>query len=69
MEDVSRRTAGTQSRPAIAYKRRKDIVVPEGLTVLTSYGFWIRLLGIFTFLSSAVGEIASGPGTVPLEAE
>ena len=30
----------------------KELSVPEGLTVLTSYGFWIRLLGIFTLLQS-----------------
>jgi len=30
----------------------KVMAVPDGLITLTSYGFWIRMLGIFTFLSS-----------------
>jgi hypothetical protein len=34
--------------------KEKEISVPSGLTVLTFYAFWIRLLGIFTFLSSGI---------------
>lgn len=32
----------------------KEVTVPSSLTVLTSYVFWIRLLGIFTCLSSGI---------------
>ncbi|MCA1808070.1 MAG: hypothetical protein ABR497_01535 [Kiritimatiellia bacterium] len=32
--------------------------IPPGLTVLASYAFWIRLLGIFTFLSSGIGFVS-----------
>ena len=42
--------------------REKQVVIPPGLTVLTSYTFWIRLFGIFTFLSSGihfVGRLAT----------
>ena len=31
----------------------KTLSIPDGLDVLASYGFWIRLIGIFTFLTSA----------------
>jgi hypothetical protein len=34
---------------------QKEVDVPVGLAVLTSYAFWIRLLGIFTFLGSGTG--------------
>ncbi len=34
--------------------REKEIVVPAGLEVLTSYVFWIRLFGVFKFLSFGV---------------
>lgn len=34
--------------------KAKEVSVPEGLSVLISYAFWIRLLGIFTFLSSGI---------------
>jgi hypothetical protein len=30
--------------------REKEIAVPGGLEVLTSYAFWIRLFGVFKFL-------------------
>jgi len=39
----------------------KEVSVPDGLSILTSYGFWIRLFGIFTFLSSGtqlIGRLA-----------
>ena len=36
----------------------KELSVSEGLTALTSYVFWIRLLGIFTLLSSGIGFFA-----------
>ena len=41
----------------------KELSVSEGLTGLTSYVFWIRLLGIFILLSSGIGffaDLASG---------
>ncbi len=31
-----------------------EISIPAGLTSLISYGFWIRLIGIFTFLTSGI---------------
>jgi len=34
--------------------REKDVSIPSGLSILTSYAFWIRLFGIFTFLSSGI---------------
>jgi hypothetical protein len=34
--------------------KEKKILIPSDLTVLTFYAFWIRLLGIFTFLSSSI---------------
>ena len=41
---------------AIIFPRAEEteVAVPEGLTVLTSYAFWIRLLGIFTLLQSGI---------------
>jgi uncharacterized membrane protein len=36
----------------------KEVSVSDGLTALTSYVFWIRLLGIFTLLSSGIGFFA-----------
>lgn len=36
----------------------KELSFSEGLTALTSYVFWIRLLGIFTLLSSGIGFVA-----------
>jgi hypothetical protein len=33
----------------------KEIVVPSGMEILTSYAFWIRLFGIFEFLSKGTG--------------
>jgi hypothetical protein len=38
--------------------REKEVAIPSGLTVLTTYAFWIRLLGIFTFLSSGILVVA-----------
>ena len=32
----------------------KELSVPSGLVTLTSYAFWIRLFGIFTFLTSGI---------------
>ena len=34
--------------------RQKEVAVPVGLAALTSYAFWIRLLGIVTFLNSGI---------------
>jgi hypothetical protein len=34
--------------------REKNVSIPPGLSVLASYSFWIRLLGIFTFLTSGI---------------
>ena len=31
-----------------------EMNIPEGLTALSSYAFWIRMFGIFTFLTSFV---------------
>ena len=30
----------------------REVSIPSGLSAIASYAFWIRLLGIFTFLSS-----------------
>jgi len=46
----------------------KEVTIPAGLAVLASYAFWIRLLGIFTFLSSGirlVGDFAMSIGIYP----
>jgi hypothetical protein len=40
-------------------------LIPEGLSVLTSYTFWVRLYGLYTFLSSGIallGDFVSGYG-------
>ncbi len=34
------------------------VVIPDGLIALTSYGFWIRLVGIVLFLVSAVQALS-----------
>ena len=36
----------------------KEVAIPAGLSVLASYGFWIRLLGIFILLSSSIRFLA-----------
>ena len=38
--------------------RDKQVEIPSGLTVLASYAFWIRLLGVFTFLSWGIGFVS-----------
>ena len=38
--------------------RDKEISMPSDMQILSSYVFWIRLLGIFTFLSSAIHFLA-----------
>ena len=38
--------------------RDKGISMPSDMQVLSSYVFWIRLLGIFTFLSSGIHFLA-----------
>jgi hypothetical protein len=43
----------------------KELSISEGLTALASYKFWIRLLGIFTLLSSGIAffaDLVSGFG-------
>ena len=34
--------------------KERELSIPPALAVLASYTFWIRLLGIFTFLSSTI---------------
>jgi len=34
--------------------KEKNVSIPPELNVLASYAFWIRLLGIFTFLTSGI---------------
>jgi len=36
----------------------KDVPISDGLSALTSYAFWVRLLGIFTLLSSGIAFVA-----------
>ena len=38
--------------------RDKELIVPEGLTALTSYSFWIRLFAVFFFLKSLVSLVS-----------
>jgi hypothetical protein len=45
----------------------KEIAVPAGMESLASYGFWIRLLGIFKFLSSGVELVSSVAFVVAVE--
>ena len=35
----------------------KEIIIPDGLVILTQYSFWIRLAGILILLSEGVGLI------------
>jgi len=34
---------------------QKQVSIPNDMTVIASYAFWIRLIGIFTFLTSLTG--------------
>ena len=33
---------------------KKELSIPDGLEALTSYAFWIRLIGLFLFLTSGI---------------
>lgn len=34
--------------------KEKEISIPSGLNALASYAFWIRIIGVFTFISSGI---------------